>query len=117
MYEYQATTDKVVDSHILDVSIDLGFNTFLKQRISLSGISAPDTAIDEDKQKLLAAKQRLTDLLEQADDGVFILRTEVEKRGRIVGTIIIGGMNVNKTLIKEGLVQATIEEPKQTKRR
>jgi micrococcal nuclease len=107
MYEYTAKLERIVDGDTVDVDIDLGFDIHIKKRVRLYGINAPEsrTSDDEEKRHGLAAKQRLQELLETAENGEFILRTQLDKEGkygRCLGTIIIGGMNVNKTLVQEG---------------
>ena len=108
MYEYKAKLTKIIDSDTVEVDIDLGLCNHMYKTVSLSGIKVPNSKSrdDEEKQRGLAAKQRLLEMLEQAKYGEFILRTEIDNHGkytRILGTIIIGGMNVNKTLVQEGL--------------
>lgn len=41
-YEYLAVVTRVVDGDTLDVTIDLGFRVFSKQRIRLYGIDTPE---------------------------------------------------------------------------
>ena len=107
MYEYKATLERIIDGDTIDVDIDMGLHIHVKERIRLYGINTPETRTkdEEEKKKGLAAKQRLQELLEMANEEGFILRTVMDKAGkygRILGTIIIGGMNVNKTLVQEG---------------
>lgn len=42
MYTYKATVLKVIDADTLEVEIDLGFSTFTKQRIRLSGVDTSE---------------------------------------------------------------------------
>ena len=107
MYEYSAKLLNIVDGDTIDVDLDVGFNIHLYERVRLFGINTPEsrTRDEDEKRRGLAAKQRLQELLETAEEGKFKVRTEIDKKGkfgRILGTIIIGGMNVNKTLVQEG---------------
>ena len=107
MFEYTARLERIIDGDTIDVDIDLGFKIHIKERIRLYGINAPEsrTRDADEKKKGIAAKQRLQELLEQAQDGIFTIKTEMDKGGkygRCLGSIIIGGMNVNKTLVQEG---------------
>ena len=44
MYEYNCTLVRVIDGDTVDVDIDLGFDTILKnQRIRLAGIDTPES--------------------------------------------------------------------------
>lgn len=42
MYEYRASTVRVVDGDTVDLLIDLGFGVSIKERVRLSGINAPE---------------------------------------------------------------------------
>ena len=70
MYEYNAKTLRVVDGDTVAAMIDLGFDTWKKIRIRMHGINAPESRTRdlEEKKRGLAAKARLTELLEDADN-------------------------------------------------
>lgn len=102
MYTYKAKLDRVVDGDTVDAHIDLGFDITIHKRIRLAGIDTPESRTRdlEEKARGLASKDRLIELLE---DGNFILESkEVGKYGRVLGTLIIEDMNINKTLVEEG---------------
>jgi endonuclease YncB( thermonuclease family) len=42
MFEYKATVDKVVDGDTIDVTLDLGFRIYFKERLRLDLIDAPE---------------------------------------------------------------------------
>ena len=65
MYEYQAELMRVVDGDTIDARIDLGFNVWVKKRIRMSGINAPESRTRdlEEKQLGIAAKERLQKIL------------------------------------------------------
>ena len=42
-FQYRALVTRVVDGDTLDVSIDLGFRTWVKERVRLYGIDTPET--------------------------------------------------------------------------
>ena len=74
MYEYRCKVVKIVDGDTVDVDIDLGFGVWLhKERIRMFGIDTPESRTRdlEEKKFGLAAKQFLTDMLD--DDGGIIL--------------------------------------------
>ena len=57
----------------------------------------------EEKARGLSAKDRLIDLLEIAAGGKFTLESHgLGKYGRSLGTIWVGQVNINKTLLDEG---------------
>jgi|TARA_B000000557_G_C20753487_1_gene434063 micrococcal nuclease len=108
MYTYKAKLMRVVDGDTVDAEIDLGFGVFMKQRIRLYGINTPESRTRdlEEKERGLAAKARLTELLGKE----FIVETILNKRGkfgRILGTLHVNKddgstQNINQTLVEEG---------------
>ena len=70
---YSCILDRVVDGDTADSMIDLGFNTWVKARISFMGVDAWEsrTRNKEEKVKGLAAKAYVKDLLENSDEGKF----------------------------------------------
>jgi len=107
MYEYRAKLIKIIDGDTIDARIDLGFGIFLKKRIRLFGINAPETRsrdLDE-KKSGLASKRRLEAILE-ASNGKFTLKSKgVGKFGRCLGEIMVDNVNINELLIEEGLAE------------
>ena len=108
MYEYKVKITRVVDGDTVDAEIDLGFDTFIKDRIRLMGLDTPESRTRNKKEKALglAAKAYLKELLKE-NKGDIILRTSKEgkgKFGRILGTLLIydGKTSVNQVLIDEG---------------
>ena len=102
MYTYKAKLDRVVDGDTVDAYIDLGFDISVHKRIRLAGIDSPESRTRdlEEKQRGLASKERLTNLLK---DGEFTLESkEVGKYGRVLGVLLIDDLNINKTLVEEG---------------
>ena len=104
MYSYNAKVVRIIDGDTVDALCDLGFDVWIKKRIRLYGIDAPETRtrdLDEKKQGLVT-KDRLTELLD-SNNGAFILKSHgVGKYGRCLGTIFIEDQNINELLISEG---------------
>ena len=108
MYEYKVKITRVIDGDTVDAEVDLGFDTFIKDRIRLMGLDTPESRTSNKKEKALglAAKAYLKELLRE-NKGDVILRTSKEgkgKFGRILGTLLIydGMTSVNQMLIDEG---------------
>ncbi len=107
MYNYNIEVLKVVDGDTIDAEIDLGFDVKIKKRIRFMGINAPEsrTRDAEEKVKGLAAKKRVTELLEDAQT-VTVKSHGVGKFGRCLGelTLTQAGqeINLNELLISEG---------------
>lgn len=108
MYTYKAKLVRIIDGDTVDAEIDLGFGVFINQRVRLYGINTPETrTLDlEEKERGLAAKSRLVELLPKE----FIIETILNKRGkygRILGILHVDNedgsrININETLVKEG---------------
>lgn len=107
MYTYKAKLIRIVDGDTIDAEIDLGFDTIVRKRIRLYGINTPETRTKDlkEKEKGLAAKQRLTELLKTD----FIVETILNKRGkygRVLGVVYIMNneqkVNINEALVTEG---------------
>ena len=112
MYTYKIKLDRVIDGDTIDAYIDLGFDVSVKKRIRFMGIDTPESRTRdlEEKAKGLAAKDRLKNLLEGADN-IQLKSHGVGKYGRCLGELhidIVDGKecitleNVNQLLIKEG---------------
>ena len=108
MYTYKAKLIRIVDGDTIDAEIDLGFDTIVRKRIRLFGIDTPETKTKDmnEKAKGLAAKQRLTELL----NSEFVVETILNKRGkygRVLGVIYNLAednkrLNINEALVDEG---------------
>tara|TARA_B100001123_G_scaffold53955_2_gene56911 strand:+ start:8347 stop:8688 length:342 start_codon:yes stop_codon:yes gene_type:complete len=108
----------VIDGDTVDGLIDCGFSIFVKKRIRLAKINAPETRTrnKSEKAKGLKAKKRLQELLKE-HKGALRVRTELDKTGkfgRVLGTLFAihsdsqfqqRELNINKQLLDEGLVE------------
>ena len=102
---YSAKLLRVVDGDTADAMIDLGFNTWVKKRIRFMGVDTWEcrTRDLEEKKRGLAAKAFTKDLLENSDEGKFLIKSHgVGKYGRVLGELYVKGhvKSVN-TLLKE----------------
>lgn len=106
MYKYNAKLIRVVDGDTVDALIDLGFNVWVKKRIRLYGIDAPEnrTRDLEEKKAGIAAKDRLSELMERCDYKFVLVSHGIGKYGRCLGELFIENSqeSVNQTLINEG---------------
>ena len=91
MFEYSAKVVRVVDGDTLDAEIDIGFDVFVKKRIRLYGIDTWESRTRdlEEKEKGLAAKARLIELLEDNGNKFVLQSHELGKYGRVLGSIIL----------------------------
>ena len=117
MYEYKIKQiDRIVDGDTVDATIDLGFDVLYKTRVRLYGINTPETRTKdlEEKERGLAAKARLNEIINKAvhmGHHLILQSEEKGKFGRYLGTIIIQDCrpdhqeeksNVNQMLVEEG---------------
>ena len=108
--------DKVVDGDTIDVTIDLGFDLYKKERVRIAGVDTPEkrTRNLEEKALGLDATAWIKDKLEGAINGSddLIIRTELDggvgKYGRLLGWCYIGDASVslNERMIDEGYAWA-----------
>lgn len=104
--------NKVLDGDTIDVTIDLGFDLYKKERVRVAGVDTPEkrTRDLEEKELGIDATNWLKEKLEGAilGDDDLIIRTElvggVGKYGRLLGWLYIGTDNVslNEQMIDEG---------------
>lgn len=101
MYEYNANIDKVVDGDTVDISIDLGFGVWTKQRIRLAGIDAAEHNFPFGR----AVAELVRETLEGKT--VRIQITKPDKYGRYLGTVFLSSnVSINDQLIRNNLVKA-----------
>ena len=106
-YEYTAKLDRVVDGDTCDALIDLGFDTWVKKRIRFKGVDTWEcrTRDLDEKKKGLAAKAFTKDLLENSDEGKFVLKSYgVGKYGRVLADLFVKGndKSINQLLLENG---------------
>ena len=108
--------NRVLDGDTIDVTIDLGFDLYKKERVRIAGVDTPEkrTRNLEEKALGIAATNWLKEKLDGAIDGndELSIRTElvggVGKYGRLLGWLYIGDGNVslNEQMIDEGYAWA-----------
>ena len=106
-YEYSAKLVRVVDGDTCDALIDLGFDTWVKKRIRFKGVDTWEcrTRDLDEKKKGLAAKAFTKDLLENSDEGKFVLKSYgVGKYGRVLADLFVKGndKSINQLLLENG---------------
>ena len=102
-FVYNAILERVIDGDTIDVTLDLGFNVFLKkQRCRLAGIDTPESRTRDlaEKKLGLEAKARLTELCGER------LKIKSLGRGKFGRILAIPDTNDNEDicqiLIQEG---------------
>ena len=90
--------DKVVDGDTIDVTIDLGFDLYKKERVRIAGIDTPEKRTRDLEEKALGidATNWMKGTLEDTinGDNELIIRTELKggvgKYGRLLGWLYVG---------------------------
>ena len=109
MYTYRVKKiNRIVDGDTIDVTIDLGFNIHIDQRVRVAGIDSPEKRTRNAAEKALGldATDWMTKHLEDASD--LIIKTAVEgsmgKYGRVLGWLFVGNSEVslNEKMVAEG---------------
>ena len=109
MYKYNAKLIRVFDGDSDYALIVLGVDVWGKKRIRLHGIDTPETRTRdlEEKKAGIAAKDRLSELMERCDYKFVLVSHGVGKYGRCLGELFIENSqeSVNQMLINEGHAQ------------
>ena len=104
--------DRVVDGDTIDVTIDLGFDLYKKERVRIAGIDTPEKRTRDLAEKALGIdatnwmKGTLEDTINGDDE--LTIRTELKggmgKYGRLLGWLYVGESDVslNEQMIAEG---------------
>tara|TARA_R110000751_G_scaffold303929_1_gene418990 strand:- start:96 stop:518 length:423 start_codon:yes stop_codon:yes gene_type:complete len=105
MYEYTCKVERVVDGDTCDVVLDLGFNILHKCRVRLFGIDTPESRtrdLDE-KARGILAKNYLKDAIETGKKVVIQtkLKDSKGKFGRVLGDVVVDGININQLMIDD----------------
>ncbi len=116
-YNFRVTKiNRVVDGDTIDVTIDLGFDLYKKERVRVAGVDTPEkrTKNLEEKALGLDATAWLKEKLEETikGDEELTVRTElhggVGKYGRLLGWLYVGDSDIslNEQMITEGYAHA-----------
>tara|TARA_B100002052_G_scaffold294743_1_gene320020 strand:- start:429 stop:884 length:456 start_codon:yes stop_codon:yes gene_type:complete len=104
--------DRVVDGDTIDVTIDLGFDLYKKERVRVAGVDTPEKRTRDLDEKELGIdatnwmKKNLEDTIDGDDE--LIIRTELKggvgKYGRLLGWLYVGDddVSLNEQMIIEG---------------
>jgi len=110
LYNYKATCDRVVDGDTIDVTIDLGFDITIKQRVRVVGIDTPESRTKDllEKSAGLFVKEYLRMKLEGKEILIKTTLGDKGKYGRVLGEIFTDGIlneSVNDHLLRMGFAR------------
>ena len=116
-YNFRVTEiNRVVDGDTIDVTIDLGFDLYKKERVRVAGVDTPEKRTRDLEEKALGLdatnwmKKNLEDTIDGDDE--LTIRTELKggvgKYGRLLGWLYIGDddISLNEMMITEGYAWA-----------
>ena len=116
-YNFRGTEiNRVLDGDTIDVTIDLGFDLFKKERVRVAGVDTPEKRTRNLEEKALGLdatywmKKQLDDTIKGDDE--LIIRTELKggtgKYGRLLGWLYVGedDISLNEKMITEGYAWA-----------
>jgi len=112
-YNFRVTKiNKVLDGDTIDVTIDLGFDLYKKERVRIAGVDTPEKRTRNLEEKALGIdatnwlKDKLTETIKGEDE--LTIRTELKggvgKYGRLLGWLYVGEdtISLNEAMITEG---------------
>jgi len=108
--------NRVVDGDTIDVTIDLGFDLYKKERVRVAGVDTPEKRTKNLEEKALGIdatgwlKAKLEETIKGEEE--LIVRTELKggvgKYGRLLGWLYVGDSDIslNEQMITEGYAHA-----------
>ena len=116
MYEYSCKVERVVDGDTVDVVLDLGFDILFKSRVRLYGIYTPESRT-RDLDEKARGKMAGAYLKEAVDNGTkVVIETKLKdsrgKYGRVLGNVVVDGVNINEAMIENSLAVAYFGQSK-----
>jgi len=116
MYEYSCKVERVVDGDTVDVVLDLGFDILFKSRVRLYGIDTPESRT-RDLDEKARGKMAGAYLKEAVDNGTkVVIETKLKdsrgKYGRVLGNVVVDGVNINEAMIENSLAVAYFGQSK-----
>ena len=116
-YNFRVTEiNRVLDGDTIDVTIDLGFDLYKKERVRIAGVDTPEKRTRNLEEKALGIdatnwlKEKLDSTI--AGDSELTIRTELDggvgKYGRLLGWLYVGDseLSLNEAMIEEGYAHA-----------
>lgn len=88
-FYYYARLDRVVDGDTIDVTLDLGFRTFCKQRLRLLGFDAPERK----EPGFLECRDALQALMQHAKE-ILVHTVKQDSFGRWLSEVSVDGISV-----------------------
>lgn len=101
LYFYNAIVLRWIDGDTVDLSVDLGFNVWIKERFRLAGIDTPERGKPGYMEATEFVKQ-----LASSGTRVVVESNLKDKYGRYLATIYIGDTTINQELLTSKYAKA-----------
>jgi micrococcal nuclease len=109
LYWYKAKCVKVVDGDTADILLDLGVDTFRKERVRLYGVNTPETfgvkRGSEEYKRGMESKAFTKSFITGKQLYVKTIKDKSGKYGRLLVEIYVDGVCLNDELVKNGLAE------------
>jgi len=112
LYAYILSNIRVIDGDSIEATLDRGMGDSSRKIIRMYGIDAPEsrTRNKEEKKKGLASKDWLLNTITNAESDSIEIVIQSHKKGsgkygRLLGTLIIDGEDINKSMVDLGLAK------------
>ena len=104
MYEYKVkSVDRVVDGDTVDVTLDLGFGLFKKERVRVAGIDTPEKRTrNADEKKLGYDATHYAELWFGTEYNLTVRTEKDGKYGRMLGWFYRGEECFNHKIVEDG---------------
>lgn len=111
MWEYRATVERTVDGDTVDLTIDLGFETYRAIRVRLNGIDAPEmnSSDPEERARAKMVRDHINTIIPTGSIvRVVTIKDRTEKYGRYLADIYPHSWaeTLQSSLLTAGLVKA-----------
>jgi micrococcal nuclease len=101
LWNYRVSQYRVIDGDTIEATLDLGFNTFRKEKLRLARINAPEMKTTEGP----LSKTRLSEILDNKTIHVQTMKDKEDRYGRYIAEVWIDNLNVNDTMVDCGFAQ------------
>jgi endonuclease YncB( thermonuclease family) len=99
-WKVPARVERVVDGDTIDVTLDLGWKLYKKERVRVWGINAPEKNTVKGKEAL----RFLTEVLPVGSE-VTIVSEKLDKYGRALGRVLFETIDVGEYMIQNDLAK------------
>lgn len=101
IWNYRINNYRVIDGDTIEATIDLGFNTFRKEKLRLARINAPEIRTDSGQ----VSKSHLSEILDGKSIRIQTIKDKEDKYGRYIAEVWVDSDNVNDMMVRDNAAQ------------